>query len=208
MNMRSLKLIAINASAEGTSGQPNRCMLARSGRSSSRPSCSRRYATRATIHGERPGEVPDDHAERSLVEAHHEHDRRADRDRHVGEARGEEARRRAARRGRPRSAARSSSAPRGRRTDARTSHSSPSSESASAIGAANAHPATSPKVAAAIVYQKLVRSTVRRRSGSGESNQKRKNALETPPRRIVTRTAFSAIRTPTSPRSLGSRYAV
>ncbi len=60
-------------------------------------------------------------------------------------------------------------------------------------------------MAAAIVYQNDVRSTVRRCAGSGESKVKRKKALEIPPRRIVTSTAVRATTTPTAPRSVGSR---
>jgi hypothetical protein len=75
----------------------------------------------------------------------------------------------------------------------------------SAIGVASSAPAASPSVALAIVNQKDVRSTSSRRSGSFESNQKRKNALEIPARRIVTSTAESATRTATAPKSSGSR---
>ena len=76
-------------------------------------------------------------------------------------------------------------------------------ESASAIGPAKIQPVTRPNVAMPIVNQKLVRRTVRRFAEFQRVEPKRKNALEMPPRRIVTSTALSAIRTPTALRSSG-----
>ena len=110
------------------------------------------------VDDERPDPVADDHAQRPLVEPDDEDERRPDRDRPGSRASPGRTPPSAPRRGRATSAARSSSAPRCRRTRPRRALRR-RRRRVRRSAAARMTPATRPSVAATIVYQKDVRRT-------------------------------------------------